>query len=140
MKKSFHTKIGMELLIPILIVLGATTALLLKDGGLLPGLFISPALVLLLYIGFKTKYVIHDDKVLEITSGFLFKRWIAIHTIRIIRETNNPLSAPAASLDRLELVFENHHRVIISPRRKEAFIQALLAINPGIEVIRRKRR
>lgn len=140
MKQIFRAKWGMELLLPILIILGMVAALLLKDGEWLPVLFISPALFLIAAIFFFTRYTVHDQKVLEVKCAFLYHKWIGIHTIRIIRETTNPISSPATSLDRLELVFEHHGRVLISPADKEGFILALLAINPGIEVIRRKKK
>ena len=139
MKQTFRGKWGLEILLPTMLLLGILAVLLLKDGEWLPVLFISPAIFLLAAIFLFTRYTIHDQKVLEVKCAFLYHKWIGIHTIRIIRETNNPISSPATSLDRLELVFEHHGRVMISPAHKEAFIQAMLAINPGIEVLRRKK-
>lgn len=140
MKQVFRAKWGMELFLPIMILLGIVAALLLKDGEWLPVLFLSPALFLVAAIFMFTRYTIHDQKVLEVKCAFLYHKWIGIHTIRIIRETNNPISSPATALDRLEIVFEHHGRVLISPAEKEKFIQSLVAINPGIEVVRRKKK
>ena len=62
------------------------------------------------------------------------KTTVTINSIRKIKETNNPISSPAASLDRIE-VFYGKQSVIISPKQKTEFINHLLSINPRIEVI-----
>ncbi len=57
-----------------------------------------------------------------------------ISDLQHIRPTNNIISSPALSLDRLELKFKNKEILLISPVKPEQFIQVLLAINPEIEV------
>ncbi len=59
---------------------------------------------------------------------------IDIKTIRKIYSTNNPLSSPALSLDRIAVVYNKFDEVLISPREREAFVQELVKINPNIEV------
>ncbi|TLP80170.1 PH domain-containing protein [Maribacter sp. ACAM166] len=57
-----------------------------------------------------------------------------IDKIRKISETNNPLSAPAASLDRLEIVYDAYGTILISPKDKSGFIKHITQLNPKIEV------
>ncbi len=59
---------------------------------------------------------------------------IDIKTIKKIYSTNNPLSSPALSLDRIAVVYNTYEEVLISPKEREAFVQELLKINPNIEV------
>lgn len=51
-----------------------------------------------------------------------------------IRPTRTCLSAPAASLDRLEIRLGKRGTVIVSPRDKQAFIAHLQFLNPAIRV------
>ncbi len=59
---------------------------------------------------------------------------IDIKSIRKIYSTNNPLSSPALSLDRIAVVYNKYDEVLISPKERADFIQELLKINPNIEV------
>lgn len=49
-------------------------------------------------------------------------------------ETKSPLSSPATSLDRLEIMYNKNESIIISPKDRTGFINELKTINPGIEV------
>ena len=81
-----------------------------------------------------TRYIIRDN-VLVIKSCFLSYGTWRIADIESIRPTHNPLSAPAASLDRLEIRFIGRRSVLVSPRRQEEFINHLLALNPNIKLL-----
>ena len=59
---------------------------------------------------------------------------IDIKSIKKIYSTNNPLSSPALSLDRIAVVYNKFDEILISPKNREAFVQELLKINPNIEV------
>lgn len=59
---------------------------------------------------------------------------IDIKSIKKIYSTNNPLSSPALSLDRIAVVYNKFDEVLISPKEREAFVQELLKINPNIDV------
>lgn len=87
----------------------------------------------ILYLTWTTVYIIKEDT-LHIKSGFLINKKVAIDTIKKIKETNNPLSAPALSLDRLMITATNSN-VLISPKEKSKFIAHLLKINPKIKVV-----
>jgi len=69
--------------------------------------------------------------------GEQLKVWTAkidIHSIKKVYRTNNPLSSPALSLDRIAIVYNKYDEILISPKDRSAFIAHLLSINPKIEV------
>jgi len=59
---------------------------------------------------------------------------IDIKSIKKIYATNNPLSSPALSLDRIAVVYNQVDEILISPKERKAFVEELLKINPNIEV------
>ena len=53
-------------------------------------------------------------------------RWrVPLSSIRRIRRTSSPLSAPALSLRRLEITLENGRMLLVSPTNREHFIAVL---------------
>lgn len=70
---------------------------------------------------------------LKVKYSFFYEKIIDITAIKSVKETNNPMASPAASLDRLEIKFKNDS-IIISPKNKSDFINHLLEINPAIEI------
>ncbi len=138
-KKTYKSKIGLELLLPVVLVLGTVLLLSLAEEPAWAGVAIlMPVILFVMHLFLTTCYTIEGDQLL-IKSGFLFRKTVPIPSIRKIRETNNPLSAPATSLDRLEIVFGKYESVLISPKQKLEFIQHIQTINPAVEV-RMKRR
>ena len=86
----------------------------------------------LLWIWFKTGYTIEDGLV-TIQVG-PFKKKIRIEEIQSIRETKNPFSSPALSVDKLEINYARFETVAISPKNKKAFVRLLLKQNPAIKM------
>lgn len=77
-----------------------------------------------------THYTVSPD-VLLIRSGPF--RWrIPVTSIVAIRETNNPLSSPALSLDRIDVVTDRGRHIRVSPDDRAGFCAALLGANPRI--------
>lgn len=89
--------------------------------------------VFITYTLLTTQYTISNNQI-RIQCGFLYDETITINNIISITETRNPLSSPAASLDRLELKLENSYSVLISPKERDEFIDHILQINPSVEV------
>ena len=89
--------------------------------------------VFIAHLFFTTYYVI-DEGLLIVKSGFLIDKKIDIKAIRSISETNNLISAPAASFDRLEILYHQFDSILISPRDKSGFIDHITRINPQIVV------
>lgn len=88
---------------------------------------------MLVAILFGTKYVIEGEDL--IIYGGLYKKKIAINQITSLRPTKNPLSAPALSLDRIEITFNPAMRLaLVSPKDKETFVKKLIEINPSIKL------
>lgn len=76
-----------------------------------------------------------DGQALIVHAGPLYKnRKIDIASIRKIMKTRTPISAPAPSLDRLEIFYNKFDSIVISPKDKTVFIADLLKLNPAIEV------
>ena len=134
MKKIFKSKIGLEFVIPIIILFGVLLFFFFRDSLMLVGIaVILPSCVFLIYLFLSTFYIVENEK-LTIKCGFLYNKLIDIARIRSISKTNNPESSPATSIDRLEIVYNKNDRVIISPKDKKGFIESIRMINPGIEV------
>lgn len=88
-------------------------------------------IVLLCILFFGTKYVIEKDEL--IVYGGIYKKRIPIKQIHSLRPSKNPLSAPAMSIDRIEITFDPNIQVIlVSPKERELFVKKLLEINPRI--------
>lgn len=81
-----------------------------------------------------TYYIINSDQLI-IRSGMLYRKRVAITSIRKVKATRSPISSPAPSLDRLKIFYNKFDSVIISPKDKAAFIASLTKLNPEIEVM-----
>ena len=84
---------------------------------------------------FLTTYYQVNGSTLRVKSGFVVDKTIKIDSITQIKETNNPISSPAISIDRIVISYNKYDSVIISPKEKKAFINHLTQINPNIRVI-----
>lgn len=81
-----------------------------------------------------TTYYTITGNILNVHCGFFYNTDIDISTIKSVAETNSVLSAPALSLDRLEIFYNHYDSIVISPPNKSAFIEALKAVNSSIEI------
>ena len=131
--KKYPSKISYGLVIIILaIIIGS--AIPLVSPPIWPGLLINiMVLVFISHLLLSTYYVI-DGKFLVVKSGFVVNKKIDIKTIRKVSETNSIISAPSASLERLNIVYKQHNSILISPRNKTEFIHHIKRINPKIEI------
>lgn len=129
----YRSQISIPILIALGILIGGICVLELIDGawgGLIINLLV---VVFITYIYTNTYYTIASNQLL-VRCGFIINITIDIAKIRSIAETNSILSAPALSLDRLEIFYNTYDSVVISPSNKAEFIQALKSINNGIAV------
>lgn len=95
-------------------------------------------LAFIIYMMLSTRYVIEADS-LYIKCGFFMNEKVNIMDITKIVPTHSFLSAPAASLDRIALYLKSQRTpVIISPRKKAEFINALQLINKDISISQTK--
>lgn len=134
MKKIYRSKPGLELVIPIALLLGIVLFLTTMNEPHWMGPAILLPIIIFITHTFITTYYTIDNNLLIIKCGFLYKTTIDIQQIRKIRETNNPISSPATSIDRLEIFYEKNGSVLISPKHKMQFINELKSLNPDIEI------
>lgn len=135
--KVYKSKLGLELIIPILLLFGNGLYASIIERKWVAFFIISTTISFICYLFLSIKYAIEKEN-LNVKCGFFINQNIDIKTISKISETYNPLSSPAASIDRLEIKYNKSDSVLISPKDKIAFINDLKVINPIIEVEFRK--
>ncbi|QFG00991.1 hypothetical protein PB01_20555 [Psychrobacillus glaciei] len=79
--------------------------------------------IFILWMWLTTFYVIEDNNLI-IRFG-PFKRNIPLDNITSVEKTKNPLSSPALSIKRLEIVYGQYNSVLISPFDRKGFIKIL---------------
>ena len=99
------------------------------------GVFFMLLVIALIIHMFRTTYYVIEEKRLRIRSGFLVNILVDIQDIMRISETNNIMSSPALSFDRLEVLYNKFDSVMISPKEKARFIEAIKKVNPQVEII-----
>lgn len=101
----------------------------------LPGIaLLLASLVLAASVLTNTRYAVQGD-ILRIQSG-PFRWTVGIKDIVRVTETDDPSSAPALSLDRLSIQYQQGgsiREILVSPRERAAFVAALRAVNPDID-------
>lgn len=86
------------------------------------------------HLFFNIRYTITSKEVL-IKAGFIKYKPIPIEEIKKIEKSSNLISSPAASFDRISIVYGNFDEILISPQNKSEFINQLKRMNPEIEVL-----
>ena len=76
-----------------------------------------------LWLFYSTQYLVKDE-VLKIQSG-PFKWTIPITSISQVVETTNPRSSPALSLRRLKITYGESTTIMLSPKDREGFLEAI---------------
>lgn len=85
-----------------------------------------------LHVLYATHYTFEGAE-LAIRASFF--RWrIPLAAIDSVEPTQSPLSSPACSLDRLLIRWGGGRRVMVSPEDKPAFLRALAARAPQLEL------
>jgi hypothetical protein len=127
----YKSKIGFEILIPMVLALGAITTIVVMNSAWLALIACVLAWLLLAFIYTKTYYKITADNRL-IIRRWIFESWeIETKDILSIR-TNSVISSLALSIERLEIIYKGG-QVSISPKNKAKFITALRRSNPKIQ-------
>lgn len=135
--KKYKSKIGSGIVSFIAIVLGGIGVIMIVNHSW-DGLAVIIAVGCFTAYMFTSIYYIIDGNKLTVRCGFMFNSTIQIDKIKKIAETNNPISSPAASLDRLAIYYNQHDLVIVSPKDKIGFIHQLKEINSAIMVVLKK--
>jgi hypothetical protein len=100
-------------------------------GPVVGAFIVVAAVVFFVSWTFRSTYYVIENDTLVIRAAFLTWR-VPVRDIRTVTPTHNPLSSPALSLDRLQIDYGNGKFILVSPKDKSAFIDALRAINPAI--------
>lgn len=129
----YKSKKGLGILIPLGSILGGTLGMMAYLQIWLGVVFLGLLLLFVLHLFSTTFYTVERD-ILKIKSGFFYNQSIPIASIKKIESTRNPLSAPALSLDRLEIRYGTWDSVLVSPRDQRAFARHLKEVNPYIEL------
>lgn len=118
--------LGLLLWIPMLCAVILTGWIALDQGQFDPTstLIIIPTMAFIAWTWFGTGYQVTDDE-LKIKCGPI-RQMIPLREITKIESTRNPISAPALSLDRLEIKYGEGKIAIISPQDKEEFIKLIM--------------
>lgn len=140
MKKIYRSKAGLELVIPLVLMFVITGAVIVSTPASWSGILILVFTAAFIVHLFLTTYYVVEGNTLRIRCGFMYNSKIDISSIKQISETNNPLSSPATSLDRLEIRYAQSGEVLISPKEKHAFIKELQTLNPAIKVVMKARK
>lgn len=132
--KTYKSKISIGLVLFLLLLFRGIGFKVLSESFdfLSVLLFISP-LLFIAYIFTSIKYIIKDTTLI-VKAGFSMNEKIDISSIRKIEATNNIISSPAASFDRLEIFYKTYESIIVSPKNKDEFLSDLTRINPKIEI------
>lgn len=140
MATTYRSKIGWELiaLLSASFIPAFITVANEENGDAEALLIMSGIMALVVVLLFTTRYKI-DGTTLRIYAFFIPYRPIDILTITKIEETYNPLSAPAASIDRLGITHGGGY-MLISPKDKTGFIAAMQQLNPDIVFIPRNKK
>ena len=136
--KTYSTKLGLGIALFIIIIIGGVSVQMLIEKQYW-SFAINIIVFVLVYFLYKTTYYTIENNMLNVKSAFLINQDIDINTISKISETNNPMSAPAFSLDRLEVRYGKSESILISPKDKKGFIRHIKSINNKIEIIHKNK-
>lgn len=131
--EKYPSKISYGLLLFVLAIsVGTSISMISPPRWLALGINVF-IMIFLLTVLFNLYYTV-DGGLLSIKLGFVVIKKIDIHSIKMIAETNSLISSPAASLDRLEIIYNDHDSVIISPKDKSGFIDHITKVNPEVVI------
>lgn len=120
-------------LVPLILI---TNSIIKDDIGNIEAMFIISILIItdafIVWLWFSTYYVIKKDELL-ISYG-PFKKVIQLNSIQLIQKTSNPLSGPALSIKRIEIMYEHYNITLISPEDRDYFISLLLEKCPNAKL------
>lgn len=129
--KKYYSKIGIGILLFLIIVIGGLSLIMIYQKAW-AGLAINIGVSIFIGYIFSTTYYVIKNRELKVKSGIFVNKTIEIDSIKEISESRNPISSPANSLDRLEIIYNNTNSILISPKDKTGFISHLRDLIPNI--------
>mgnify|MGYP000713133522 CR=1 FL=1 len=135
--KVYKSKFGYEIISFIVGLAIIITGFQIVDGTPIKGILIGNlgflfSLLFFLSMMYKIKYTIVEDT-LKVECGFFYKKEFDINTMKSIAKSRDITSAPAPSLDRIEIRYNKFDTLLLSPKDKIGFAKELVSINPSIE-------
>lgn len=127
----YPSKIDLKLLVIVDAILMANLVWMIYLQSVIGIIIIALTSAFVIHVFVTTYYVVTSDHFLIVKSSFLINKKISIQDITSIKESNNILSSPALSFDRIEIKYKDGS-ILVSPREKEKFIQELKARNATI--------
>ncbi|MDC6367486.1 MULTISPECIES: PH domain-containing protein [Flavobacteriaceae] len=131
--KKYKSKISLGLLGFISLFFGVGLYYMTIDWNSIGAIIHLVTFTFVYYLFFSISYEIKGEYLLINYAAF-YKKKIEISSINQIKETQSLISAPAASLDRMEIFFNRFDSVIISPKNKKEFIEHIKYVNPEIQI------
>jgi hypothetical protein len=130
MKDVYKSKIGPPIMFPLCTVAGSFIAMIITRAW--PAVAVTGVLTLVMvHMCFNTYYTISGNWLL-VKNSFVINKKIDINSIKKILPVKDMRSAPALSMDRLEIFYNQYDSVLISPEDQAEFIERLKAINGEI--------
>jgi hypothetical protein len=135
--KKYKSKIDLWLIIILTLVFGGIVIFsIIKKEWI--GFIIAIIPTIFIWDMFKSTFYIITEEELIIRCGIFYKLVIKITDIRKISESNDLISSPALSIDRLEILYNRFDTILISPKKKYEFLQSIETLKPDIEINFRK--
>lgn len=118
----YPTAISWWLWIPIYTLIIGQGIFLMEQTSVWFFLFHLTLAILIYLFVIRIHYILKVDQIIIKMGPITYKK-IEINSIRKIQLSNNPLSAPAASLRRIAIHYNQWGFILISPQNREAFIE-----------------
>jgi hypothetical protein len=135
--EKYKSKIDLWLIIILTLVFGGIVIFsVIKKEWI--GFIIAIIPTIFIWDMFKSTFYIITEEELIIRCGIFYKLVIKITDIRKISESNDLISSPALSIDRLEILYNRFDTILISPKKKYEFLQSIETLKPDIEINFRK--
>lgn len=131
--EKFKSKVDFGLILFLMLIFGTVLIGSASDQKWIGFAFVLLVAAFIVHVFLTTYYTIEKDK-LKIKCGFLINSEIKIQNIKKISKTYNIISSPALSFDRIEILYNEFDTVLISPKDKLRFTEAIKKINPQIEI------
>jgi hypothetical protein len=109
-------------------------SLFTKENLIIAQWFLIPTSIFLLWIRFQTVYTI-KGVIFKYQSGPIRGEIFIKDIYKIHRTTNDPFNSGNLSSDKISIRAKKRGSINISPADKNGLIEALLIINPEIEVV-----
>src|SRR6476660_5514792 len=130
----FASKVDVWYLLLTVAVLGLTAVIAVasvRAGRMWPLMMSLLPIGLIVWNAASTAYVVTGD---SLSVRCLFLRWaVPLVSVKTLRASRDGRAAPALSLDRIEVIY-NGGSVLVSPRDKPAFVQAIRAGQPLVRI------